>query len=159
MASYSSASVSAKSQNSGSSGNSERQLTMEQRKRKRMVSNRESARRSRMRKQKHLNDLTAELASLRAENGKLMAAVGTTVQLYLTVEAENSVLQAQVAELTRRLESLDQIVGCINSVIYFPEEDDDIGGAGSIAVNNNSLWTDSFLATQPIMAPADILMY
>lgn len=84
--------------------------TTDIRKRKRMVSNRESARRSRMRKQKLLDDLTAEMNNLRAENHHLLTNINVVTHLYLKVESENSVLRAQMSELDHRLHSLNQII-------------------------------------------------
>ncbi|KAJ0620333.1 putative transcription factor bZIP family [Helianthus annuus] len=66
-------------------GDSDLQEEMDQRKRRRMISNRESARRSRMRKQKHLNDLMTQLSQLRSEINR-------------------------VAELSHRLRSLNEIM-------------------------------------------------
>ncbi|CAL1383608.1 unnamed protein product [Linum trigynum] len=82
----------------------------DERKRKRMVSNRESARRSRMRKQKRLDDLTAEIALLAEENGRILTSINVTTQHFLSVEADNSVLRAQVGELSNRLDSLNEIL-------------------------------------------------
>ncbi|CAH8313427.1 unnamed protein product [Eruca vesicaria subsp. sativa] len=89
-------------QNSGSES--------DERKRKRKQSNRESARRSRMRKQKHLDDLTAKVSHLREENSKIVASIAVTTQHYVTIEADNSVLRAQFLELNQRLDSLNEIV-------------------------------------------------
>ncbi|XP_027355431.1 bZIP transcription factor 11-like [Abrus precatorius] len=100
-------------QNSGSE--EDLQALMDQRKRKRMLSNRESARRSRMRKQKHLDDLAALVAQLRNENHQMLTSVNLTTQKYLAVEAENSVLRAQVGELSHRLESLNEIIEFLNA--------------------------------------------
>lgn len=83
---------------------------MEERKRKRKESNRESARRSRMRKKKHLDDLTAELTQLREDNHQIIMSLNITSQRYLHVEAENSVLRAQANELSCRLLSLEHII-------------------------------------------------
>ncbi|KAL5563054.1 hypothetical protein UlMin_032801 [Ulmus minor] len=88
---------------------------MDQRKRKRMISNRESARRSRMRKQKHLDDLTAQIAQLMKENHQIITSVNFTTQQYMSIEAENSVLRAQVGELSNRLQSLDEIITFLNA--------------------------------------------
>lgn len=101
---------SAQIQNSGSEGD-----LMDQRKRKRMQSNRESARRSRMRKQKHLDDLMAQVSQLRKENGQILSSINVTTQHYVNVESENSVLRAQMMELSQRLQSLNDILNYINS--------------------------------------------
>ncbi|XP_074585602.1 bZIP transcription factor 44-like [Curcuma longa] len=91
---------------------------MIRRKQRRMLSNRESARRSRMRKQKHLDDLMAEASRMREENCRMMTALAVTERHCSAVEAQNAVLRAQVAELDLTLQSLDNIlrrcafVGC-----------------------------------------------
>lgn len=112
------------------------QQVMDQRKRKRMVSNRESARRSRMRKQEHLTDLTAQAGLLKKENNQILTSMNLTNQLYLNLEAENSVLRAQIAELSNRLHSLNDIIDCIDSTKWLldTEEEQDMttqfGGDG-----------------------------
>ncbi|XP_010539884.1 PREDICTED: bZIP transcription factor 44 [Tarenaya hassleriana] len=83
---------------------------IDERKRKRKQMNRESARRSRMRKQKQLNDLTIQVAHLREENGQFVAGINVATEHYVTLEAENSVLRAQLMELSHRLQSLNEIV-------------------------------------------------
>ncbi|GJN18921.1 hypothetical protein PR202_gb06133 [Eleusine coracana subsp. coracana] len=88
---------------------------MEQRRAKRMLSNRESARRSRMRKQRHLDELTAQAAQLRRENAHVATALGLTTQGLLAVDAENAVLRTQAAELAARLHSLNDILACMNT--------------------------------------------
>lgn len=101
----------------GSSSAAEEELRalMEQRRAKRMLSNRESARRSRMRKQRHLDDLTAQVAHLRRENAHVATALGLTTQGLLAIDAENAVLRTQAAELAARLASLNDILSCINT--------------------------------------------
>lgn len=106
-----------------SPGSSEGDSTdiMDQRKRKRMESNRESARRSRMRKQKRLDDLNSQFALFRKENDRILAGITVANQHYLNVEAENSILRAQVMELSHRFESLNQIIDSICCVPAAPE--------------------------------------
>ncbi|KAI3736960.1 hypothetical protein L2E82_26950 [Cichorium intybus] len=88
---------------------------MDQRKRKRMESNRESARRSRMRKQKHIDDLMAQANKLKNDNAQIQTTIDVTTQRYVQIEAENSVLRAQVSELSQRLDSLNEIMNYINT--------------------------------------------
>lgn len=85
-------------------------LGSDERKRKRMQSNRDSARRSRLKKQLHLDTLISEAASLKADNADMEARMNLTTQQYLLVEKENQVLRAQHAELTERLRSLNSIL-------------------------------------------------
>lgn len=68
-----------------------------------------------MRKQKHLDDLMAQVAQLRKENGQILSSVNVTTQHFVNVEAENSVLRAQMMELTHRLQSLNEILNYVNS--------------------------------------------
>ncbi|KAM6554819.1 hypothetical protein CsatB_015581 [Cannabis sativa] len=154
-------------QNSGSE--EDLQALMDQRKRKRMLSNRESARRSRMRKQKHLDDLTAQVSQLRKENHQIMTSVNITTQHYLNVESENSILRAQMSELTHRLQSLDEIINFLNAT-----NNAVVLGGGSESNGGDHFMTggtcfgtvepmESFLnplnfstMNQPIMASADV---
>ncbi|KAK4377322.1 hypothetical protein RND71_003618 [Anisodus tanguticus] len=139
-------------QNSGSV--EDLQQLMDQRKRKRMISNRESARRSRMRKQKHLDDLMAQLAHLRNENNQILTSMNVTTQNYLNIEAENSILRAQVEELCNRLVSLTEIISFLNA--------NNSGSNGQIIESSmadgfimNESWNYMY---QPIMT-ADIMQY
>lgn len=144
-------------QNSGSEG--DLQVIMDQRKRKRMQSNRESARRSRMRKQKHLDDLMAQVSQIKKENNQIHASTTITTQHYLNIEAENSVLRAQMDELSQRLQSLNDILNYINMMntnndeIYETTEE----------INQQPImdpWNLMYLnQQQPIMASADIFQY
>nr|KJB29602.1 hypothetical protein B456_005G109600 [Gossypium raimondii] len=108
--------------NSNSSGSTQHQL-MDQRKRKRMESNRESARRSRMRKQKHLDDLVGQITELKKDNNQILTSINFTTHRYLNIEAENSVLRAQMTELSQRLDSLNDILQYLNreGIEYTPD--------------------------------------
>lgn len=106
-----------KHRRSSSAEEDSRQLNapIDERKRKRMESNRESARRSRMKKQKLLDDLQVQVSDLKRDNDQILTAVTVTTEQCLNVEAENSVLRAQMAELTHRLDSLNEMLNCLNS--------------------------------------------
>ncbi|KAL2905512.1 bZIP transcription factor 44 [Bienertia sinuspersici] len=91
------------------------QVVVDIRKRKRMQSNRESARRSRLRKQKHMDELMAQVTELKAQKDNILTTTTATTQLYMDVEAENSVLRAQLSELSNRLQSLNDIINCLNN--------------------------------------------
>ncbi|KAA0063223.1 bZIP transcription factor 53-like [Cucumis melo var. makuwa] len=120
-------------QNQSSGSEAELKQLMDQRKRKRMQSNRESARRSRMRKQQHLDGLMAQVSQLRDNKNQMISRINLTTQLFLNIEAENSVLRAQILELTHRLESLNQILSHINN------NDDDEQQQRQQQHNNNFL--------------------
>ncbi|XP_010531056.1 PREDICTED: bZIP transcription factor 2-like [Tarenaya hassleriana] len=147
---------------------------VDERKRKRMVSNRESARRSRMRKQKHMDDLTAQINQLTNENRQIMTSLDVTSRLYMTIQAENSVLNAQLSELNTRLRSLDDIIGFVtaNTNSSSSSSSGEIDGCGfvdrTVGIHDdlyddmfsgvNQPWGGSLHANQPIMAN-DIIMY
>ncbi|KAG5621053.1 hypothetical protein H5410_006271 [Solanum commersonii] len=88
--------------------------TEDERKRKRMISNRESASRSRMKKHKYLDELLAQMNLLKEENNQIVININMVNQLYLNMEAENSVLKAQMVELSHRLQSAEEIINCNN---------------------------------------------
>jgi chromosome segregation ATPase len=139
-------SASTQIQNSGSEG--DLQVVMDQRKRKRMLSNRESARRSRMRKQKHLNDLMEQVAQLRKENNHILTTISVTTQHFVNVEAENSVLRAQMGELSQRLQSLNDILSYMNTNNGGFVETEDFLGTYSDGFMNNS-WNLMYLNSEP----------
>ncbi|KAI3415116.1 BZIP domain-containing protein [Psidium guajava] len=147
-------------QNSGSSDGcpQEQNQVVDQRKRKRMISNRESARRSRMRKQKHLDEMMAQVDQLRGENAQILQSTDVTTQHYLSIESENSVLRAQLAELSQRLQSLNEIIGYVSSTSLLFESGDQAGLLGGDDEFMNS-WNVSAWMNPPAMALADILMY
>ncbi|KAK7400138.1 hypothetical protein VNO78_11338 [Psophocarpus tetragonolobus] len=139
--------------NSGWEGERE---TMEQRKRKRMQSNRESARRSRMRKQQHLEGLSAQLEQLKKEKEEMNRNIGMTTQLLMKVEGENAILRAQVGELTNRFNSLNEIINFINSTNYILWDH-----SHETQIFNDCGLMDAWNLNQPIIASADnhMLMY
>lgn len=152
MASPSGASSGSSSMLQNSGSEEDLQHLMDQRKRKRMLSNRESARRSRMRKQKHLDDLVVEVGQLRKDNNQILTSMSVTTQLYINLDAENSVLRAQMAELNTRLQSLNDIIDTINSTSWLSQTDQD----SQMMVFDGFMnpW-NSIHANQPIMAAAD----
>ncbi|CAL1360899.1 unnamed protein product [Linum trigynum] len=144
-------------------------VLMDERKRKRKLSNRESARRSRMRKQNHLDELSAQVAQLTKDNAEIVASVNLKTQLFLGAEAENSVLRAQAAELSHRLDSLNEIVNYVDSLRYAAVPAPTTTAAGGatgattaleaaddcfMMMNNENPWSCS--AFQPVM---DMVMY
>ncbi|CAN4112395.1 unnamed protein product [Withania somnifera] len=152
-------------QNSGSE--EDLQQLMDQRKRKRMISNRESARRSRMRKQKHLDDLMAQVSTLRKENNQILTSMNVTTQHFLNVEAENSILRAQLSELSHRLESLNEIIAFLDAnnnchgLVMDQNEPYSFNFAPNDTMVDGFNMTNSWnylCANQPIMT-ADVLQY
>jgi hypothetical protein len=77
---------------------------------KRMLSNRESARRSRRRKQAHLTELETQVAQLRAENSTIMKRVSEITLKFQEAAMENRVLKADVASLQAKLKVAESMV-------------------------------------------------
>lgn len=155
-------------QNSGSEG-VDLLKAVDQRKRKRMESNRESARRSRMRKQKHLDDLTADITQLTKENSQVLTNISATTQHYVNLEAENSILRAQMMELSQRLHSLNEILDFISSSAAAAvsagggsclfDADDQFQHLGFADGFLNNPWNFMGLNQQPLMAPVEMIDY
>lgn len=66
---------------------------------KRKQSNRESARRSRMKKQAEVEGLVAKLGELKSENGSMRSALAIAHNLLARMVAEKAALMAQVTAL------------------------------------------------------------
>ncbi|RZS23781.1 hypothetical protein BHM03_00056759 [Ensete ventricosum] len=85
-------------------------MAVNERTQKRKLSNRESAKRSRMRKQQHLQELTGDETRLKLENGQILERVERLAQGHQWLESENAVLKAEVAELAETLRSLESVL-------------------------------------------------
>lgn len=101
-------------QGSSESDADARYLGSDEKKRKRMLSNRESARRSRMRKQKHLEDLTREMGALERENREIIKAYKEKVHGHLGLQSENEALLAEKAALMNHLNGMESMIGSFN---------------------------------------------
>ncbi|RYR01806.1 hypothetical protein Ahy_B06g080673 isoform B [Arachis hypogaea] len=117
-----------------------------------MLSNRESARRSRMRKQKQLEDLTEEVTKLQSANKNLAEAIKAKEEAMTETEAANGVLRAQMTELTDRLRFLNSILEIAEDVsglsVDIPEIPDPLLKPWQIPH-----------PIQPIMASADMFLH
>ncbi|RAL46780.1 hypothetical protein DM860_005059 [Cuscuta australis] len=89
----------------------------DERKERRMISNRESARRSRMRKQRQLRELWSHLLWLRGENQLLCHRLGRLAEGYRRTVAENARLREDAAEL-RKFLTLE--MHCLDDDLPFP---------------------------------------
>ncbi|CAO2821380.1 unnamed protein product [Amaranthus hypochondriacus] len=155
----------------GSSSSLQQNSSSDERKRKRMQSNRESARRSRMRKQKHLDDLMVQINNLRTTNNQVLNNINITTQQFVKIELENSVLRAQMAELNSRFQSLNEIINalnCGNNNQNLGVLGCDYGRDGVFSIIPEPFTSDGFVmnpwnstdyANQPIMASADMFQY
>lgn len=81
-------------------------MIINERKQRRMISNRESARRSRMRKQKHLDELWSQVVWLRNENHQLVDKLNHVSGCHDKVMQENAQLKVEATELRQMLTDL-----------------------------------------------------
>lgn len=82
----------------------------DQRKLRRMISNRESARRSRLRKQRHLEDLRCHVSRLRTLNRELANRVGLVSHQTMLVRSDNDRLRTESRILVNRLSVIRRIL-------------------------------------------------
>lgn len=83
---------------------------MDERKRRRMISNRESARRSRVRKQRHLENLRNQLNKCRMENRELNNRLQFILYHLNRVRTENEWLRSERTVLQERISEYAQIL-------------------------------------------------
>lgn len=102
--------------NSGSSEGSTRAVySDDERKKRRMISNRESARRSRWRKKKQLEDLTEELNRSAVENQVLKNELNIVLNQCYLLWRENEQLTSEYVALRTRLSNLYRILGSMQT--------------------------------------------
>jgi hypothetical protein len=77
---------------------------------RRMLSNRESARRSRRRKQAHLTELETQVSQLRGENSTLVKRLTDVSQKYTESAVDNRVLKADVETLRAKVKMAEETV-------------------------------------------------
>lgn len=82
----------------------------DEKRKKRMISNRESARRSRLKKQQQVNDLIAEMSLLQNQNKVITSKINEVTNMFVGVTSENNFLRAQISELTNKLHSLNLVL-------------------------------------------------
>ncbi|CAH8266688.1 unnamed protein product [Arabidopsis lyrata] len=97
-------------------------VILDERKQRRMLSNRESARRSRMRKQRHLDELQAQVIRLRNENNCLIDKLNQVSETQDSVLKENSKLKEEASDLRQLVCELKSNKNNNNS---FPREFED----------------------------------
>jgi len=88
------------------------------RKHRRMLSNRESARRSRFRKQQHLDELRAQVDHLRAENGQILKKCNITSEHYAHIREENYLLRSHGLELGQKLQRLQHVLNAQSHNVF-----------------------------------------
>ncbi|CAN1151130.1 Basic leucine zipper 43 [Linum perenne] len=98
---------------------------IDERKQRRMISNRESARRSRMRKQKHLDELWSQVVRLRNENHSLLDKLNHVSESHDRVLEENARLKEEATGL-RKLLAADPAGLESTRILASPLEFDDV---------------------------------
>ncbi|KAG6538236.1 hypothetical protein ZIOFF_003348 [Zingiber officinale] len=93
-----------------------------------MLSNRESAKRSRMKKQQQLDDLTNQVSELKSQNEQLLLQVHLLTQQNMFMESDNVILRTELNSLKERLlflnstiRSMEQISGISIDVLTAPD--------------------------------------
>ncbi|KAL6577729.1 hypothetical protein OROMI_010057 [Orobanche minor] len=99
------------SNNSTSDENDDQISIMEERRQRRMISNRESARRSRMRKQRHLDELRWQVVRLRNENHNLIDKLNNLSESHERVVRENECFKEETSDLREMVRGL-QMCSC-----------------------------------------------
>ncbi|URD87460.1 Opaque-2 heterodimerizing protein [Musa troglodytarum] len=88
----------------------------ERRRMRRMLSNRESARRSRRRKQAHLSELEGQVSELKIENSALLKSLNDIKQKYGDAAVGNRILKADVETLRAKVKMAEATVKRVTGV-------------------------------------------
>ncbi|NP_001401269.1 light-inducible protein CPRF-2 isoform 2 [Zea mays] len=123
---------------------------MELMRKRRMESNRESAKRSRQRKQQHLDDLNSQVDKLRTTKQQLMVALNMTSQNYAAAAAQNSVLRTQMMELQSRLCALREIICHMYATTTNVHPATVMGGAATYHTFGETAWNSGSCSMQMV---------
>lgn len=115
------------------------EVVREYKKFQRMMPNGESASRPRMRKQKELDHLMAQLYRLKQEKRQLLNDINFFTQLYLDAQHENKILRALVAELTN---AVNFLIGIKNEEFISPTTTHSFDRAPHFEDLNNQMLID-----------------
>ncbi|KAF3551638.1 hypothetical protein DY000_02002018 [Brassica cretica] len=94
------------SNNSASDEDHQQSMVIDERKQRRMISNRESARRSRMRKQRHLDELWSQVIRLRTDNHCLIDQLNNASESHELALKENAKLKEETSDLRQLLSEI-----------------------------------------------------
>ncbi|MFS7909201.1 putative transcription factor bZIP family [Helianthus anomalus] len=78
---------------------------------KRKISNRESAKRSRMRRDQHMKELNYQMVYFAKKRDEMLSKMEGVAQEYAAMEMENMVLRSQKQELEKRLDYAKSVYG------------------------------------------------
>ncbi|XP_075477436.1 bZIP transcription factor 53-like [Primulina tabacum] len=96
-------------------GNRYAMITNEEKKMKRMISNRESARRSRMKREQHIKDLNDQTIYFSTKRNEMVRKIDEVTRRFGAIDSENKFLRMQSRELKKRLELLEEMLASYNS--------------------------------------------
>ncbi|KAH9785600.1 Basic leucine zipper 25 [Citrus sinensis] len=102
---------------------------------RRMLSNRESARRSRRRKQAHLNELETQAGQLRAEHSSLLKGLTDVNQKYDESAVNNRILKADIETLRAKVKMAEETVKRVTGLNPLLLARSDVPGVGMPLVN------------------------
>ncbi|XP_073029523.1 bZIP transcription factor 53-like [Primulina eburnea] len=90
-------------------------ITDEEKKMKRMISNRESARRSRMKREQHIQDLNDQTIYFSTKRSEMVRKIDEVARRFGAIDSENKFLRIQGRELKKRLGLLEELLASYNS--------------------------------------------
>lgn len=88
----------------------------DEKKRKRMLSNRESARRSRMKREQHVKDLNDQTIYFSTKRTETVQKIDEVTRRFGAIDSENKFLRMQGLELKKRLELLEEMLASYNNI-------------------------------------------
>lgn len=104
---------------SGSEEDDRYPMITDDKKRKRMISNRESARRSRMKKLQHMQDLNNQIMFYTNRRNEITQNISKFTQQLTAIENQNRIMQAQKEELKKRLEAAELVSSYLDAAKGF----------------------------------------